>query len=96
MSDILKTINQQIIDGHQLDGETMRSAFAEIMEGKATPVQITSFLIGLKMRGETPTDIAAGAAILRAKARHVQVHDGTASEEGYGYCGDGRGWRWYI
>ncbi len=68
MSDILHAFSSQIIDGQQLDFGDMQTAFSEIMEGKASPVQLSCFLIALKMRGETPSDIAAGASVLRTKA----------------------------
>jgi len=72
MSDILHALSTQIIDGQQLSFEEMQTAFGEIMEGKASPVQLSCFLIALKMRGETPIDIAAGASVLRQKATIVE------------------------
>ena len=68
MSDTLHALSSSIIDGQQLSFAQMQTAFDEIMEGKASPVQLSCFLIALKMRGETPVDIAAGASVLRQKA----------------------------
>ena len=62
----------RVINGEELSFDEMCACFDVIMEGQATEIQLTSFLIGLKMRGETPTDIAAGAATLRAKATILQ------------------------
>lgn len=84
MSEILHNTINQIIDGKKLDGLVMRAAFNEIMEGRATPIQITSFLISLNMRGETPADIAAGASILREKALILPAPEGAIDIVGTG------------
>ena len=75
MSEKLRHITKQIIDGTELPEAEMRIAFDEIMEGQASPVELASFLVSLRMRGETPGDIAAGAAVLRSKALHINAPD---------------------
>ena len=75
MSEKLHEITKQIIEGAELPEAVMQTAFAEIMEGHASPVELASFLISLRMRGETPDDIAAGAAILRSKALSITAPD---------------------
>ena len=75
MSEILHEITKQIIEGAELPEAVMRTAFEEIMEGHASPVELASFLIGLRMRGETPDDIAAGAGVLRSKALSITAPD---------------------
>jgi len=75
MSEKLHNITKQIIDGTELPEAVMRTAFDEIMEGQASPVELASFLVSLRMRGETPEDIAAGAAVLRSKALHINAPD---------------------
>ena len=75
MSEKLHNITKQIIDGRELPEAEMRIAFDEIMEGQASPVELASFLVSLRMRGETPEDIAAGAAVLRSKALHINAPD---------------------
>ncbi len=75
MSEKLHNITKQIIDGTELPEAVMRTAFDEIMEGQASPVELASFLVSLRMRGETPGDIAAGAAVLRSKALHINAPD---------------------
>ena len=75
MSEKLHNITKQIIDGTELPEAVMRTAFDEIMEGQASPVELASFLVSLRMRGETPGDIAAGAAVLRIKALHINAPD---------------------
>lgn len=84
MSEKLHDITKQIIEGAELPETVMRVAFDEIMEGKASPVELTSFLIGLRMRGETPDDIAAGASILREKALKINAPDAAMDIVGTG------------
>ena len=43
------------------------------MTGEATPAQIGGFLIGLRMKGETVTEIAAAATVMRELAAKVEV-----------------------
>ena len=54
----------------------MREAFTSIMSGEVSAAQIAAFLVGLKMRGETPSDIAAGAQTLRAMATTITAPEG--------------------
>ena len=89
MSDILNTLTKQITDGTILPTDQMTAGFNEMMTGKASPVQIAAFLIALKMRGEVPSDIAAGAASLRAHALTLTAPDEAMDIVGTG--GDGIG-----
>ena len=75
MSEKLHNITKQIIDGTELPEGVMRTAFDEIMVGQASPVELATFLVSLRMRGETYEDIAAGAAVLRSKALHINAPD---------------------
>ena len=49
----------------------MQGAMGGLMEGGLTPAQIGAFLMGLRIKGETPTEIAAAVSILREKATVV-------------------------
>ncbi len=61
----------KLIDGVNLTFEEMQSAMRGIMEGEWTAAQIGAFLIGLRIKGETPVEIAAAVTLLRAKATAV-------------------------
>ena len=63
-----KSILAFAADGKKFDREQAESAFDIIMSGDATPAQIGAFLMSLRMRGETVTEIAAAATVMRAKA----------------------------
>jgi len=70
MSDF-KSYLATIADGGVLTPEDAEGAFTLIMNGEATPEQMGAFLMGLRMRGVTVTELTAGASIMRAKAKTV-------------------------
>ena len=45
--------------GEQLPDADIRWAMHEVMSGAATPAQLAAFVVALRMRGETPAEIAA-------------------------------------
>lgn len=56
---------------HRREDLTMSEAAAamdEIMEGRAQPAQIAGLLVGLRMKGERPTEIVGLATTMRARA----------------------------
>lgn len=60
--------------GHQdLSAEDMQSVMQQIMTGEATPSQIGGFLVGLQMKGETISEIAAAASVMRSLATPVNI-----------------------
>ena len=64
----------KLITQHQhLSEQQMTAAMRMIMTGEATDAQIGGFLIGLQMKGETITEIAAAASVMRELATPVQV-----------------------
>ena len=65
------------------------AAFAVIMEGDATPAQVGGFLMALRIRGETVEEIAAAAAVMRARCLRVRAPEGAIDIVGTG--GDGKG-----
>jgi anthranilate phosphoribosyltransferase len=64
----------KLVTQHQdLSAEQMRDVMNQIMTGHATPAQIGGFLIGLSMKGETVTEIAAAAEVMRSLATPVEI-----------------------
>ena len=63
-----KSILALAADGVEFNRDQAETAFDIIMSGDATPAQIGGFLMSLRMRGETVTEIAAAATVMRAKA----------------------------
>lgn len=69
----IKPIIGKVIDGKQLDAEEMTTAMRAIMSGAATEAQIAGFLVAMRMKGETVTEIAAAAAVMRELATGVDI-----------------------
>ena len=63
----------QVIDGHDIDSAEMTEVMRAIMTGNTTPAQIGGFLIGLRMKGESVTEIAAAASVMRELATGVDI-----------------------
>jgi anthranilate phosphoribosyltransferase len=45
--------------------EDAEAAFVEVMEGRATPIQVSALLVALRTKGEQPSEIAGGVRALR-------------------------------
>ena len=88
--DMKQAINQ-VIGHHDLSAEQMTEVMRTIMTGGATPAQIGGFLIGLRMKGETVTEIAAAAAVMRELATKVDVGSHEHLVDTCGTGGDARG-----
>ena len=54
-----------LLERHDLPRDSMLAAMRALMSGEYTPVQIAGFLIALRMKGETVTEIAAAADVMR-------------------------------
>lgn len=93
MSDTLKPLLKRMTEGDSLTRADIETCFDEILEGNATTAQMSAFVTALKMKGETPDDIAAGASVLRARAVRISASDQAMDIVGTG--GDGIG-TWNI
>ncbi|MEL6858921.1 MAG: anthranilate phosphoribosyltransferase [Pseudomonadota bacterium] len=89
MSDIsLALILKTIAAGQALTSDELETAFAALLSGDVPPEQIGAFLMGLAVRGETGTELLAGAKTLRANARTIAIDGPTLDTCGTG----GLGW----
>ena len=93
MTDMLKPLIRRLADGEVLDRGEMETCFDTILEGSAGAAQIAAFLTALKLRGETPEDITAGASVLRQRAVTINAPENAMDIVGTG--GDGIG-TWNI
>jgi len=64
---------QIIVTGTDLEQDQAADAMREIMTGQATPAQFGAFLTGLRMKGETPNEIAGMATVMREVSLHVDT-----------------------
>ncbi len=89
MTDAMYNILALLADGKNLPQDVAVRAFQVIMNGGATPAQMAAFLTALRLKGETPEEITAGAIALRAKAQRIKIPEGAIDTCGTG--GDARG-----
>lgn len=69
----IPTALAKIVDGHNLSQEDTAKVFHQIMSGEATAGQIGAILAALRVKGETPEEIAGAAMTMRALANKVPV-----------------------
>jgi anthranilate phosphoribosyltransferase len=70
---MIKESIAQLIKGNDLSSTEMTAAMEQIMVGKATDAQISSFLTALSIKGETIEEITAAAKVMREKAVSIPV-----------------------
>ncbi|MFQ6088381.1 MAG: anthranilate phosphoribosyltransferase [Candidatus Methanofastidiosia archaeon] len=63
---------EDLVDRRNLSEEKAMKAMGDIMKGKATEVQISAFLVGLRMKGETSEEIAGFAKCMREEC--IKIH----------------------
>ena len=63
----------KLVLGQDLSRAEANAAMTSLVEGEATPSQIAGFAIALRMKGETPEEIAGLAEVMRAAATHVDA-----------------------
>jgi anthranilate phosphoribosyltransferase len=78
-----------VIEKRDLAPVDAEAVMDEIMNGQATPAQIGGFLAGLRMKGETPEEIAAFARVMRAHAVRVSPNVSGTLVDTCGTGGDG-------
>ncbi|MBT7299718.1 MAG: anthranilate phosphoribosyltransferase, partial [Victivallales bacterium] len=64
---------EQLIKGEDLSPTEITAAMNDIMSGNATDAQIGAFLMGLRIKGETPAEVAAAAGVMRKHATLVDA-----------------------
>jgi anthranilate phosphoribosyltransferase len=62
----------KLVERQDLTREEAFEAMAQIMSGNATDSQISAFLVSLRMKGETPWEIAGCADAMRQKAERIE------------------------
>ncbi len=62
-----------LVDGKNLSQQDTTEIFQLIMSGDATPAQIGAFLAAIRVKGETPEEIAGAATTMRALSSKVEV-----------------------
>ena len=60
-------------DGQDLSADEANAAMTEIMDGKASAVQIAAFLVAMRMKGETVEEVTEFARVMREHALPVSA-----------------------
>ena len=74
-----------VVEKQDLTQQQMSDVMQYIMTGGATPAQVAGFLVALQMKGETVTEIAAAADVMRSLATPVNITASTLVDT----CGTG-------
>ena len=70
-ADALKSAIRRLAFGESLSAEDAAAAFEVVMRGDAAPAQVGALLMGLRVKGETPDEVAGAARALRAAMVHL-------------------------
>ena len=82
---------QAVVEGRHLTEDEAMRVMTEIMEGAATPAQIAAFLIGLRVKGESISEITGCARVMRDKATFIRTPAGSTPVDTAGTGGDSAG-----
>ncbi|MFP6837829.1 MAG: anthranilate phosphoribosyltransferase [Pseudomonadales bacterium] len=63
----------ELFEGHDLSQQDAREVFLEVMSGNTTPAQLGALLAALRVKGETPGEVAGAAEAMRALSAKVEV-----------------------
>jgi anthranilate phosphoribosyltransferase len=72
-NDIVTRAIDAVCAGDHLTADHSAAVLAEIMEGRADPVQTAAFLIALRAKGETVPELVGLARTMRSLATHVET-----------------------
>src|SRR5260370_35886637 len=81
---------KKLVDRQSLERTEMYDVFGYVMDGKATDVQKSAFLVALRMKGETADEITGAAMAMRERVTPLQTN-GADVIDTCGTGGDGRG-----
>ncbi|KDA52958.1 hypothetical protein EG19_08605 [Thermoanaerobaculum aquaticum] len=86
---MFKVAMETLLSGRELAPELMRQAFSALMGGELTPAQQAAFLVALRAKGETASEVAEAARVMREFAVRLSAPTGAVDTCGTG--GDGAG-----
>jgi len=81
---------KKLVSGENLERSAMFDVFGYVMDGNATDVQKSAFLVALRMKGETVEEITGAAMAMRARVTPLTTGAANVIDT-CGTGGDGRG-----
>ncbi len=81
----LPAVLQRVVNREDLDAAEMTAVMNRIMAGEVPDAQLGALLVALRMKGETATEIAAAAAVMRRHAAFIDAGARTVIDT----CGTG-------
>lgn len=82
---------QTLVDGDDLTQDEAAAVMSQIMSGEATPAQFGAFVTALRIKGETPAEIAGMASVMRELSLSVESDESDIIDT-CGTGGDNMGW----
>jgi anthranilate phosphoribosyltransferase len=77
-----------LLEGDDLDPDVARSAMAEILDGAASPAQISAFVVALRMKGETVPELVGMVEAMLDASTRVEIDLGQPVIDVVGTGGD--------
>lgn len=84
-----QSVIKMLLEKRDLAHDEMLDIMEQIMRGQLTPAQIAGIVVALRAKGETVTELAAAAQVMRNLARTVLVETDAALVDTCGTGGDG-------
>ncbi|MEO8033303.1 MAG: anthranilate phosphoribosyltransferase [Acidobacteriota bacterium] len=81
---------KRVVEGHDLTRDEMHEVFGSVMDGNASDVQKSAFLIALRMKGESVEEITGAAMAMRERVTPLDVEQKNLIDT-CGTGGDGKG-----
>ena len=66
---------QKLLGSEDLTFDEAKNAMEEIMTGKVSEVKLSAWLTALRMKGESPEEIAGCASAMREHAKAIKCED---------------------
>lgn len=86
---MISAATKEIVAGHDLSPADVEAAMDSILDGEASPAQIAAFVVALRMKGETASEIAAAARALRKHCETIRPNVDGPLLDTCGTGGDG-------
>lgn len=87
-TDPVSSAIQSLAERRDLTAEEAEGAFAQVMRGEASPVQMSALLMGLRAKGEKAAEVVGAVRALRGAMNRVPVQETTPLVD---TCGTGGG-----